>query len=58
MEENTSKLGAEVVDTEEPLDKNSPLWSMDNVIVTPHNSFQGENNLERLVEVVMKNLSI
>lgn len=43
---------------QEPLDENSPLWNMDNVIVTPHNSFQGENNLERLKEVIMMNLSI
>ena len=41
---------------EEPLDDNSPIWGMDNVIVTPHNSFQGEGNMERLNEVILHNL--
>ncbi len=40
----------------EPLKKNSPLWDMQNVIITPHNSFVGENNTERLKNVIFRNL--
>ena len=42
---------------EEPLAKESRLWEMDGVIVTPHNSFVGERNRERLNQVILKNLS-
>lgn len=51
-------LGGAVLDVfeTEPLDKNSPLWDMENVIITPHNSFVGEGNNERLFGVVTKNL--
>ncbi len=41
---------------EEPLNENSPLWDMENVILTPHNSFVGENNGERLWQVIKNNL--
>ena len=41
---------------EEPLDKSSPLWKMDNVIVTPHNSFVGDGNHARMFEVIINNL--
>lgn len=41
---------------EEPLDPGSPLWDMQNVIVTPHNSFVGEGNAKRLAELILKNL--
>ena len=40
----------------EPLDKKSPLWDFDNVILTPHNSFVGENNNKRMFDVIFKNL--
>ena len=43
---------------EEPLSADSPLWDMDNVIITPHNSFVGEGNGERLWRVVIRNLGI
>ena len=42
---------------EEPLTTSSPLWDMQNVILTPHNSFVGEHNLDRLNEVVINNLT-
>lgn len=53
------KLGGAVLDVleEEPLAVDSPLWSMDNVIVTPHNSFVGEKNRERLQKVILSGLS-
>lgn len=41
---------------EEPLDKNSGLWKMKNVIITPHSSFEGEGNKERLMQVILENV--
>lgn len=40
----------------EPLPDDSPLWHIENLLVSPHNSFVGENNHARLMSVVMKNL--
>ena len=41
---------------EEPLNKNCPLWEKPNIILTPHNSFVGEGNGERINEGIIKNL--
>ena len=41
---------------EEPLNENSPLWDKPNIILTPHNSFVGEGNGERLSTIVFLNL--
>lgn len=53
-----AKIGGAALDVfeEEPLDKSSPLWKMDNVIITPHNSFVGDGNQERMFEVIINNL--
>jgi len=40
----------------EPLGGDHPLWESENVIITPHNSFVGENNAERLWNVIFENL--
>ena len=40
----------------EPLPADSPLWSMENVILTPHNSFVGPGNGARLSQVILENL--
>lgn len=58
LSKNVPKLGGAVLDVfeEEPLAENSPLWNMDNVIITPHNSFVGDGNHKRLFDVIMKNL--
>lgn len=40
----------------EPLDDKSPLWDMNNVILTPHNSFEGEMNSKRMFDLIKKNL--
>lgn len=52
------RLGGAVLDVfeEEPLNENSPLWDKPNIILTPHNSFVGEGNGERLREVIVENL--
>lgn len=41
---------------EEPLPESSPLWDMENVVLTPHNSFVGEGNRARLWERIKENL--
>lgn len=41
---------------EEPLTKANPLWDMENVILTPHNSFVGDGNRMRLWETIKENL--
>lgn len=42
---------------EEPLFEDSPLWQMDNVLLTPHNSYVGEGNSRRLNDLIMRNLT-
>ena len=41
---------------EEPLGEDSPLWTLENVLITPHNSFVGGGNGKRLSELIMRNL--
>lgn len=41
---------------EEPLGKDSALWDLGNVVITPHNSFVGEGNGKRMSDVIMRNL--
>lgn len=47
-------LGGAVLDVfeEEPLEADNPLWTKDNAILTPHNSFIGEGNGDRLTRVI------
>ncbi|MEG0842819.1 MAG: phosphoglycerate dehydrogenase [Romboutsia sp.] len=40
----------------EPLDKENPLWSMKNVIITPHNSWISDRNPERTFLTIYNNL--
>lgn len=53
-----NKLYGAVLDVfeNEPLDTTSLLWNMENVIITPHNSFVGEGNSKRLFDVIYENL--
>ncbi len=55
-----NQLGGAVLDVfeNEPLNVDSPLWDMKNVIVTPHNSFVGDGNKKRLWNVIFKKLEI
>ncbi len=41
---------------EEPLSEKSPLWDMENVILTPHNGFVGDGNRARLWEEIREGL--
>ncbi len=41
----------------EPLPKDSPFWEMENVIITPHNSFITNVRGQRLSALLLKNLS-
>lgn len=41
---------------EEPLPQISPLWDMENVLLTPHNSFVGDGNRTRLWKTIKENL--
>ena len=51
-------LGGIVLDVfeKEPIDAEDELWDMKKAIITPHNSFIGENNEQRLWNVIRKNL--
>lgn len=40
----------------EPLSKKSELWNLDNIIITPHNSFVSEQNERRMYKVILKNI--
>ncbi|MBQ1679226.1 MAG: D-2-hydroxyacid dehydrogenase [Oscillospiraceae bacterium] len=52
------RLGGAVLDVfeTEPLPADSPLWAMENVILTPHNSFVGGGNGARLAKLILENL--
>lgn len=41
---------------EEPLNETDLLWDTENVIITPHNSFVGDGNHQRMLGVIFRNL--
>lgn len=53
-----SKLNGAVLDVfeEEPLNIESSLWDLENVILTPHNSFVSDQNRHRLWTLIRQNL--
>ncbi len=54
----TRRLMGAVLDVfeTEPLPASSPLWDLPNAILSPHNSFVGDGNGERLEEIIRLNL--
>lgn len=52
------RLGGAGLDVfeEEPLPADSPLWSMDNVIVTPHVAGRSEREYDRMTDLFIDNL--
>lgn len=42
----------------EPLAKESPLWRMKNVVVSPHNSFVSNCNCKRMFDLIYNNLKL
>jgi phosphoglycerate dehydrogenase-like enzyme len=54
-----NKLGGAYLDVfaSEPLDVSSPLWGMDNVIVTPHSAGHSSGNETRVLHLFVENLS-
>ncbi|MBI4018666.1 MAG: D-2-hydroxyacid dehydrogenase [Candidatus Aenigmarchaeota archaeon] len=55
---STGRIAGAALDVfeEEPLRKESPLWEMENVIITPHNSSWSEKYMDRMTDVFIQNL--
>lgn len=51
-------LSGAVIDVfeSEPLGADAPLWEIPNLILTPHNSFVGEHNHQRMMDLTIRNL--
>lgn len=47
----------DVVETE-PLDPDSPLWEIDNLMITPHQSYKGDLTDKRIEEMVFENIKL
>lgn len=41
---------------EEPLSKESPLWEMENVAITPHNAFFSDKREDRMYDIIYRNM--
>lgn len=56
----TQKIAGAYLDVfaSEPLDPSSPLWLMDNVIVTPHSAGHSSGNEQRVLELFVENLRL
>ncbi len=55
----SKKLGGAYLDVfaSEPLDENSPLWDLENVIITPHSAGHTSGNESRVVDLFLENLA-
>jgi len=56
LKNKTIKGAALDVLTKEPMDKNCPLWGLDNCIITPHIAWTTVEARTRLLDIVAKNL--
>jgi phosphoglycerate dehydrogenase-like enzyme len=55
--EDKKILGAGLdVFEEEPLSSQSPLWDLENVIITPHNSYLSDKTRNRLYDLITNNI--
>lgn len=56
----TGEIGGAALDAveKEPLDAESPLWDMENVIITPHFAADSELYIDRAIELFCKNLEL
>ena len=54
----TQKIGGAALDVfeTEPLQEDDSIWNVENLIITPHNSFVGDGNSQRLFDVIYGNL--
>lgn len=56
LEERKDLFAALDVFETEPLLVDSPLWTLDNVVISPHNSFVSDGNNARMFDVIYMNL--
>lgn len=56
LKEREDVFAALDVFEQEPLPMDSPLWKMDNVALSPHNSFVSDGNNQRMFDVMYHNL--
>ncbi len=56
LEKGSLRGAALDVFEDEPLSKDNPLWELDNIIITPHNSWVSEMRNERRYNIIYENL--
>ena len=56
LKDNKFKLYISDVFAKEPLPQDSPLWSLDNIIITPHIAGPNVNYIKKLYEIVKPNI--
>lgn len=56
LQQGSIRCAALDVFDEEPLPEHSPFWQLDNVIITPHNSWMSEARNERRYNITYENL--
>ena len=56
LAERTDLFAVLDVFEQEPLAEDSPLWKLENVAVSPHNSFASDGSNKRMFDVMYNNL--
>lgn len=56
----SNQIGGAALDVfeNEPLDENSVLWDLENVIITPHHGGASKNYMERAYRIVIENIDL